>query len=67
VLALAGRLTRLATVRNPVARQFRNVLFSLVNHLPFAKRGLAMALSGLSRRQYARVPALAPGDFLAQA
>jgi 2-polyprenyl-6-methoxyphenol hydroxylase-like FAD-dependent oxidoreductase len=67
VLALADRLTRLATVRNPVARQFRNVLFSLVNHLPFAKRGLAMALSGLSRRQYARVPALAPGDFLAQA
>ena len=67
VLGLAGRLTGLATLRNPVARQLRNSLFSLVDHLPFAKHKLAMALSGLSRRQYARVPAIASGDVVAQA
>jgi 2-polyprenyl-6-methoxyphenol hydroxylase-like FAD-dependent oxidoreductase len=55
VLGLAGRLTRMAMVRNPAARRLRNAAFSLVDHLPFAKHRLAMALSGLSRREYAEV------------
>jgi len=55
VLGLAGRLTRMAMLRNPAARQLRNAAFSLVDHLPFAKHRLAMALSGLSRREHAEV------------
>lgn len=55
VLGLARRLTRMAMVRNPAARQLRNAALSLVDHLPFAKHRLAMALSGLSRREYADV------------
>lgn len=55
VLGLAGRLTRLATLRNPAARTIRNALFSTLDHLPVAKHTLAMALSGLSRRAHAEV------------
>lgn len=56
VLGLAGRLTILATLRHPAKRRVRNILFSLLNHLPFAKHSLAMNLSGLSRRQHAQIP-----------
>ena len=55
VLGLAGRLTFMATMRNPVKRQVRNQVLSLVNHLPFAKHVVAMNLSGLSRRQHAQI------------
>jgi 2-polyprenyl-6-methoxyphenol hydroxylase-like FAD-dependent oxidoreductase len=53
VLGLAGRLTSLATMRNPVERRVRNAVFWLVNHLSPAKRMLAMNLSGLSRQRLA--------------
>jgi 2-polyprenyl-6-methoxyphenol hydroxylase-like FAD-dependent oxidoreductase len=56
VLRLAGRLTHLATMQNAAKRQVRNSVFSLVNHLPFVKHGIAMNLSGLSRRQHAQLP-----------
>jgi 2-polyprenyl-6-methoxyphenol hydroxylase-like FAD-dependent oxidoreductase len=53
VLRLAGRLTGLATMRNPAKRRIRNLILSVMNHLPMVQRRLAMNLSGLSRRQYA--------------
>jgi 2-polyprenyl-6-methoxyphenol hydroxylase-like FAD-dependent oxidoreductase len=56
VLNLAGRLTGFATMRNPLKRTVRNTVFALINHVPAAKRGLAMNLSGLSRRKYAGLP-----------
>ncbi|HYD56757.1 MAG TPA: FAD-dependent monooxygenase [Burkholderiales bacterium] len=60
VLGLAGRLTRLATMKRPEERLVRNVVLSLVNRLPFARRRLEMALSGLSRRDAALVPGHPP-------
>lgn len=56
VLRLAGRLTHLAIMQNAAKRQVRNSVLSVINHLPFAKRGIAMNLSGLSRRQHAQLP-----------
>lgn len=56
VLAVAGRLTHAALLQNAVKRQVRNSVFTVINALPFAKRQIAMTLSGLSRRQYARIP-----------
>jgi 2-polyprenyl-6-methoxyphenol hydroxylase-like FAD-dependent oxidoreductase len=53
VLGLAGRLTSLATMKNPLKRRVRNTVLSLLNHLPPAKHRLAMNLSGLSRRRFA--------------
>jgi 2-polyprenyl-6-methoxyphenol hydroxylase-like FAD-dependent oxidoreductase len=55
VLGLAGRLTIMATMRNPAKRQLRNALLSLINNVPFVKHGVAMNLSGLSRRQHSRI------------
>jgi 2-polyprenyl-6-methoxyphenol hydroxylase-like FAD-dependent oxidoreductase len=55
VLGLAGRLTGMATMRNPVKRQVRNLVFSLINRLSFVKHVIAMNLSGLSRRQHAQI------------
>jgi 2-polyprenyl-6-methoxyphenol hydroxylase-like FAD-dependent oxidoreductase len=55
VLRLAGRLTGLATMRNPSKRWIRNQIFGVINHLPAVRRALAMNLSGLSRRRHARV------------
>lgn len=56
VVAFAGRLTWLATMRNPVKRCVRNMVLSLVNRMPVAKRKLEMALSGLSRREASKAP-----------
>jgi 2-polyprenyl-6-methoxyphenol hydroxylase-like FAD-dependent oxidoreductase len=55
VLGVAGRLTVMATLRNPAKRLVRNVALSLINHLSFVKRVVAMDLSGLSRRQHAHI------------
>lgn len=57
VVNLAGRLTWLATMRNPMKRLVRNVVLSLLNRMPVAKRKLEMALSGLSRSAASRIPA----------
>lgn len=50
VLALAGRLTSLATMRAAPARWLRNLALRMIDRLPPAKRKLTMNLSGLSRR-----------------
>jgi hypothetical protein len=42
-------------MRNPVKRQVRNLVFSLINRLSFVKHVIAMNLSGLSRRQHAQI------------
>lgn len=55
VLDLAGRLTFMATIKNPAKRLVRNLLLSLINRVPLAKHAVAMNLSGLSRRQHAQV------------
>jgi 2-polyprenyl-6-methoxyphenol hydroxylase-like FAD-dependent oxidoreductase len=55
VLGLAGRLTSLATMSNPVKRYARNAVFSPINHLSPAKHTLAMNLSGLSRQRFAAI------------
>lgn len=56
VLALAGRLTGMATTRNPLMRVLRNMLFGLINVIPVAKRRIAMDLSGLARASLAQLP-----------
>ena len=56
VLALAGRLTTLATMRGNVRRIARNALFWLVNRIGPAKRALMLNLSGLGRQHLAQLP-----------
>jgi 2-polyprenyl-6-methoxyphenol hydroxylase-like FAD-dependent oxidoreductase len=57
VLALAGRLTGVATLRSRPGRWLRNLILRVLDHVPPFKRRLAMNLSGLSRREFARLPA----------
>ena len=52
VLALAGRLTDVATVRSRPARIVRNAVLRLLDHLPAFKRRLMLGLSGLDRRRF---------------
>jgi 2-polyprenyl-6-methoxyphenol hydroxylase-like FAD-dependent oxidoreductase len=56
VLALAGRLTRMATMHSAPRRLVRNAILRTLDHLPAFKRTLTMNLSGLSREQLAKVP-----------
>jgi 2-polyprenyl-6-methoxyphenol hydroxylase-like FAD-dependent oxidoreductase len=56
VLALAGRLTNMATLKRAPARFMRNTLLTIINLLPVIKRRLQMSLSGLSRRSAADLP-----------
>ncbi|MFB6451285.1 FAD-dependent oxidoreductase [Bradyrhizobium tunisiense] len=56
VLALAGRLTDMATTRSFFKRAARNALLSFVNVAPILKRQIEMNLSGLSRADLARLP-----------
>jgi 2-polyprenyl-6-methoxyphenol hydroxylase-like FAD-dependent oxidoreductase len=56
VLALASRLTRLATMRSAPARTVRNLALPLLNHVPAFKRRLTLALSGLARRRFGLPP-----------
>ena len=56
VLALAGRLTRLATLKGLPQRFLRNVVFRIVGALPPLRRRLELDLSGISRRAAARLP-----------
>ena len=49
VVALADRLTRLATVR-PALRALRNLVLSTLSRLPAFRRKLAWRLSGLVYR-----------------
>ena len=56
MLGLAGKLTRVATIRSAWGRTLRNLVLRLLNHVPPFRRRLAMNLSGLSRREFARLP-----------
>ena len=57
VIALASRLTAMATTRSPAGQAMRNGLLSVVGALPPARRRLEMNLSGLARRDAARLAA----------
>ena len=59
VLSLAGTMTGMATTRGPIKRFVRNLVLSLVNLNPIAKRRIQMNLSGLSRAASAQLPPLA--------
>ena len=56
VLALASRLTRLATVRSVALRRLRNLLLRLLNRVPAFKRAAALGFSGLGRARYSVLP-----------
>jgi 2-polyprenyl-6-methoxyphenol hydroxylase-like FAD-dependent oxidoreductase len=55
VLALAGRLTHVATLRAPPLRTLRNLLLRLLDRLPPFKRSLALNLSGIARRRFSKL------------
>lgn len=59
VVAMTDRLTRAATVRNPVARRIRNTVFGLAGRSATVRRKLAMNLSELSARGDETRPAVA--------
>ncbi len=50
VLAMAGRLTEAATLREGWKRQLRNVLIGLIARVPAFRSRLAINLSGIARR-----------------
>ncbi len=56
VLALAGRMTRIATVRSTVLRRLRNGVLRILNRAPPFKRTLSLSFSGLARAQYGVLP-----------
>ena len=56
VLALAGRLTSLATMKDGPQRLLRNAGLGLLNLIPPAKSRLTLALSGLDRAKAAALP-----------
>lgn len=60
VLALASRLTRIATVHSPVMRRLRNIMLRVLNHVQPFKRRLSMMLSGLGRGHLTILPASEP-------
>ena len=55
VLALAGRLTHMATMKGAPQRFLRNLVLRTVGHFPMSRRRLEMDLSGLSRRAAAEL------------
>ena len=57
VLALAGRLTALATMRGAFRRTIRNAVFSILDRIAPVKHRLLMNLSGLGRRHLSRAAA----------
>jgi 2-polyprenyl-6-methoxyphenol hydroxylase-like FAD-dependent oxidoreductase len=56
VLALAGRLTRIATVHSVPLRRLRNLVLRILDHVPPFKRKLALSFSGLSRARRSVLP-----------
>mgnify|MGYP001213427480 FL=1 len=56
VLGLAGRLTAMATTKGAARRWVRNLMLRTIGKLPPARRKLEMGLSGLARRDAARLP-----------
>jgi 2-polyprenyl-6-methoxyphenol hydroxylase-like FAD-dependent oxidoreductase len=56
VLALAGRLTRIATVRSVTLRRLRNLAMKILDRVPAFKRMMKLGFSGLGRAQYSVLP-----------
>lgn len=56
VLALADRMTRIATVRSPVFRVLRNLALRIMGASPVFRRKLALNVSGLARKGAGMVP-----------
>jgi 2-polyprenyl-6-methoxyphenol hydroxylase-like FAD-dependent oxidoreductase len=56
VLELAGRLTRIATVRSLAGRILRNLVLRVVGASPVFRRKLVLNLSGLARKGLGMVP-----------
>lgn len=56
VLALADRLTRIATMRSLAGRILRNLVLRLLGASPVFRRKLALNLSGLARKGLGMVP-----------
>jgi 2-polyprenyl-6-methoxyphenol hydroxylase-like FAD-dependent oxidoreductase len=61
VIAIADRLTTMATLRSWGKRLLRNAMLRVIGSLPFVKRRIAMSLSGLGRAALADVPRLPDG------
>ena len=57
VIALSSRVTALATTRGPARQAMRNAFLSILGTLPPARRRIEMNLSGLARRDAARLAA----------
>ncbi len=57
VIALASRLTAMATTRGTAAKAVRNAILSVVDALPPARHRVEMSLSGLARRDATRLAA----------
>ncbi|HMQ94398.1 MAG TPA: FAD-dependent monooxygenase [Amaricoccus sp.] len=57
VIALASRLTAMATTRGAARQTLRNAMLSLVGALPPARHRVEMSLSGLARRDATRLAA----------
>jgi 2-polyprenyl-6-methoxyphenol hydroxylase-like FAD-dependent oxidoreductase len=57
VLALAGRLTSIATVKGVFRRRVRNAVLNAAGGLPPFRRRLQLQLSGIARRAAAGLPA----------
>ena len=57
VLALASRLTGIATVRSPVGRRVRNGVLRMLGHVPAFRNWLALQLSGIGRRRLSEIGA----------
>lgn len=56
VLALASRLTRIATVRSVLLRRMRNLALRFLNRIPPFKRRMALGFSGIGRARYSILP-----------
>ncbi|MGE3990574.1 FAD-dependent oxidoreductase [Pseudorhodoplanes sp.] len=65
VLTLSGRLTAMATMRNPLRQFVRNLALSAINLVPSARRRMEMNLSGLARASLAVLPASSPAQTAA--
>ncbi len=59
VLALAGHLTRMATIKSVPLRLMRNLVLRALNRLRPFRMKMALALSGISRRKLSGIEAVA--------
>lgn len=50
VVALTDRMTRVATLRSPVARELRNVALALAGHIPAFTKSLARTIAEIEHR-----------------